>query len=112
MEEQELSRKERKDLKRQEKFTHQQQQKQQKTFRRILLWSVVVVLLGIGVWGVIALVPEAPEIEEGSQIPAITDQDHFKGSAEAFVVLVEYGDFQCPACASYFSIVQQLAEEF
>lgn len=36
--------------------------------------------------------------------------NHVQGNGE--VSLVEYGDFQCPACASYYPLVDQLKEEF
>lgn len=38
--------------------------------------------------------------------------DHFRGEAEAEIVLVEYSDFQCPACASYYPLVKELARDF
>lgn len=52
---------------------------------------------------------EKPEVVSPAEVSA---QDHQKGSEEALVTLVEYGDFQCPACAAYNPIVNQLAEEF
>lgn len=38
--------------------------------------------------------------------------DNVKGPDNALVTLVEYGDYQCPACANYDPIVSQIAEEF
>ena len=38
----------------------------------------------------------------------LTQTDHVRGAKEGKVTLVEFGDFQCPACASYESIVRQL----
>lgn len=38
--------------------------------------------------------------------------DHVYGSKEQKVVLIEYGDFQCPACASAFPNLEQVKEEF
>lgn len=40
------------------------------------------------------------------------DHDHVKGNPNANVTLVEYGDFQCPACASYHPVVAQMVEKF
>lgn len=34
------------------------------------------------------------------------------GAGNKGVVLVEYGDFQCPACAAYFPIIKQLKSDF
>ncbi|MDP4007364.1 MAG: thioredoxin domain-containing protein [bacterium] len=107
-----LTKKERRELRRQERKEGVSKARQQRGLKRLLLWLGVVAFFGLGVWGVVALVPEPPETEEGSDLPVLTGQDHFKGPEDASVVLVEYGDFQCPACRSYFSLVQQLEEEF
>ena len=41
----------------------------------------------------------------------ISDQDWMKGNSGAQVSLVEYSDFQCPACAAYYPFVRRLEEE-
>lgn len=38
--------------------------------------------------------------------------NHIKGSPSSGVVLIEYGDFQCPACKQYHPIFKQLAENY
>ena len=40
----------------------------------------------------------------------LTTNDHVRGSLTAKVVVVEYGDFQCPACAAYASLLKQTYE--
>lgn len=40
--------------------------------------------------------------------PALTATDWKEGNPNAKISLIEYGDFQCPACGAYFPIVQQL----
>lgn len=42
----------------------------------------------------------------------ITDKDYIKGNIAANVVLTEYSDFQCPACAGYAPILRQVADEY
>jgi protein-disulfide isomerase len=42
----------------------------------------------------------------------VTSDDRTKGPENALVTLIEYGDYQCPACAAYNSIVSQIADEF
>lgn len=41
-----------------------------------------------------------------------TASNHTKGSDTTGVVLVEYGDFQCPACGAYYPILKQIYEEY
>jgi protein-disulfide isomerase len=41
-------------------------------------------------------------------IPPVGARDHVRGSPEAPVTLVEYGDFQCPHCAAAYPVVKEL----
>ncbi|OGK52757.1 hypothetical protein A2966_03165 [Candidatus Roizmanbacteria bacterium RIFCSPLOWO2_01_FULL_41_22] len=47
-----------------------------------------------------------------SKLPEITKDDPKTGSSSAKVTLVEYSDFQCPACAAYYPMVKQLLSEY
>lgn len=38
--------------------------------------------------------------------------DHVKGNKDAKVILVEYGDFQCPGCAGAYPTVKSLVEKY
>ncbi len=49
--------------------------------------------------------------DEDRELLNIRDDDFVKGNPEASVVIVEYSDFQCPACASYYPLVKFLVEE-
>jgi protein-disulfide isomerase len=40
----------------------------------------------------------------------VTDADHAKGTADAAVTLVEYGDYQCPACGMAYPFVQDILQ--
>jgi protein-disulfide isomerase len=44
--------------------------------------------------------------------PAITSSDWAEGNPNAKVSLIEYGDFECPACGEYFPVVQQLVQNY
>ena len=41
----------------------------------------------------------------------ITATDHSRGPIDAPVTLIEYSDFQCPACETYYHIVKRLLDE-
>lgn len=57
--------------------------------------------------------PEAPGQQSSSfSIDALAENDHVKGVRDAKTILVEYSDFQCPACAAYQPLVKQLAQDF
>lgn len=107
-----LTKKERRMLRREERKDEQKKTAKSKKKKRILWWGGGVVILA----GLAALVIWGASQSDRAQITAssgeITETDWVKGNPEAEVVLVEYGDFQCPACRSYYPIVNALAEEF
>src|SRR5688572_15092390 len=37
---------------------------------------------------------------------------HVIGEGSTGVVLMEYGDFECPACGQYYPVVEQVAEKY
>ncbi len=47
-----------------------------------------------------------------STTSALTADDWTRGNTQAKVTVIEYGDFQCPACAQYEPIVQKLTTEY
>jgi len=47
-----------------------------------------------------------------SDVKTVTAQDHSEGNPEAKVTLIEYGDFQCPACATSYPTIKKLREEY
>ena len=40
--------------------------------------------------------------------PPVTARDHIQGPAKAGIVLVEYGDYECPYCGEAYPIVKEL----
>ena len=43
--------------------------------------------------------------------PELNDNDHQQGNKNAKVVLVEYGDYQCPYCGAAHPVVKRIQEE-
>lgn len=68
----------------------------------------VVVLAIFGIWKMMG----TPD-QENTVVSAldVTDKDWVKGKSDAPVTLIEYTDFQCPACGAYYPILNQLSEE-
>lgn len=42
----------------------------------------------------------------------VNDDDHIRGNPDAAVVVVEYGDYECPYCAKAHPLVKQLQERY
>lgn len=41
----------------------------------------------------------------------VTERDHVRGSIEAPVVIVEYGDYECPHCGRAYWVIKDLLEQ-
>ncbi len=79
-----------------------------------LTWSALAIVMGGAIVGSILVARE----NGGSGVSGtafladvVLDQDWSFGKKDARVVLVEYSDFQCPACAAYHPLVKKLTEE-
>lgn len=73
-----------------------------------LIGIVILAIIGFGVWKY-ASAPEVPS--EKVDLLTVTETDWVKGEVSAPVTLVEYTDFQCPACGAYYPLIKQLTEE-
>jgi protein-disulfide isomerase len=47
-----------------------------------------------------------------TQTAPISSADHVRGNQQATVSVMEYGDFQCPACGAYEPLVEQLQQDY
>lgn len=66
----------------------------------VIIGLIMVVLIGGSVW---YSTKAAEKYNEGVEV-----KTHIKGGENASVTLVEYSDFQCPACASFQPIVNEV----
>ncbi len=80
---------------------------------RTLIIKIAVVFLIVVLGGVWLTTKDSKKNEVVvSELAKITSGDHIKGDEDATVKLIEYGDFQCPSCKSYYPIVRQLAADY
>jgi protein-disulfide isomerase len=77
--------------------------------QRLVWWGGGAVLLALVFWGMVRLSGNVQlPAQSGALAVAVHAQDNVQGPASASVTLVEYSDFQCPACAAFNPIVKQL----
>ena len=65
-------------------------------------------IIGMAAWAFTR--PEKPvSVSKETLVPA---DAHKKGNPDAAVYLVEFSDFQCPACAAFAPTVQSLTDKY
>lgn len=112
---QNLSKKQRHKLRQQEKLTTRNLADKKRKKARVLLWSFVVFFVAGTMALMAGLTSKNPTAQfVGGAVKAADNSDWIKGAPlkEAQVTLIEYSDFQCPACDAYYPMVKQLGQEF
>lgn len=84
-----------------------------------IIFSVVVVglLSGLIIWTRLANpTADVSKIDNNSILAASVDSgniaDHVEGNKDSKILLIEYGDFQCPSCGNAYPNVKTLMEEY
>lgn len=72
-----------------------------------------IALLALLIFGLEKLASQDEKSNGASTNPPVTAADtKLKGNPNAPVTLLEYADFQCPACAAYHPLLEKLHEDF
>lgn len=74
----------------------------------IWIGGIIVALIALMFWSV----KSSSSIEPPLSVEAVHELDNVKGNASSSVVLIEYSDFECPACRVYAGITKELMVEF
>src|SRR3989344_6048380 len=100
------------ELKKADKQKEAARNQQKRTVKRVLLWTgVVFVLFGV-IWGMVKLAGNQSQQLQATLNDAVSDSNWTKGGTESEVILLEYGDFQCPACAAFYRMLKPLEQEY
>lgn len=79
---------------------------------KILIAIAIVVVIG----GVLLAIYANPQPKEpGTAVDAqslVRDTSHMTGKTDAKVTIVEFGDFQCPACGAAHPVVKQVIDAY
>lgn len=106
------SRRERREQKRAEQRSQQEGVSRRRSLRRVLLWGGLAAVVALVGWLMVRAAGSTPTpTADGILAVAVAEGEHARGPADAPVTLVEYSDFQCPACAAYHPLLTALMED-
>lgn len=103
-----LTKAERKALKKEQKRLQRAQENQQKTVKKVVVTALIgiaVIFFGYFLWQSIVSIPKD---EQNKAIDKVLQTDWYKGNKDAPVVIIEYSDFQCPACKAYQPVMEEV----
>src|SRR3989344_462703 len=80
--------------------------------KNLVIGLIVIFVVGLGLWKITSKPASQTTSSKPQATLEITDGDWVRGKKEAPITLVEYGDFQCPACGAYYPVLLQLEKEF
>ncbi|MCL6096345.1 MAG: DsbA family protein [Patescibacteria group bacterium] len=108
-----LTKKEKKELRRQEGQEKAEKGERNALYKKVGIIVGVVLVVGLSVVGLVKLAGSSgSSSSSGINVPPVSKNDITKGNPKSKVTLIEYSDFQCPACAAYHPLVKQLLSEF
>lgn len=102
------------DARKQEKEAEKARASRVRSLRAVFTWGGVGAVIALSVWGMIVLGGNGGggSTQTAALLDAISSADRIQGNASSRVVLIEYGDYQCPACAFYEKFTSELVKEF
>ena len=107
-----LTKKEKRQLAKEEKKKERQKSNIMKKLRNLTIGLLVVgglFFVGYRAWKWASTPVETVDTQE---VLGVDDTDWIKGNPEAEVTLIEYADYECPACASYQPLLNQVQDEY
>jgi protein-disulfide isomerase len=110
--ENELSKKEVYDAQKEAKVNALRADGRIRLMKRLGLWVAGFIGIALLMFGLVKLGGGSETNGTASLLAAVSASDASKGNTEAPVTLIEYSDFQCPACASYYPLVKELMNEY
>ncbi|MCC7004351.1 DsbA family protein [Candidatus Nomurabacteria bacterium] len=106
-----ITKKERKELYRQEKATEEQAKQRSKMIRKWIKRIVTLFLIAGSIVGIFWYRSNKP-VTPTNEILSVVSDDWVKGNKDAPITIVEYLDFECEACGAYYPVIKRLSEEY
>ena len=107
-----LTKKEKRALKKQRKQEQTQEEKRQAQQKQWIIYAALGLVVLVGGYFIFNSIVTIPEQEKHKPVEVVLADDWAKGESTAPVVIIGYSDFQCPACANYGDILDELLKTY
>lgn len=104
-----LTKKQRRALNKQQKILSHEERNKSERKQRMLMWSILLIVVVAIIAGTVWIAGTTRT--NGVLAQAITDNEWEIGGKDASVTIVEYSDFQCPACRQFYNNSHDLLDE-
>jgi len=112
VEEHKLTKKEKKALRKLEWQEKAKIEARKAKIKKFSLWGAIALVILIVVFVLFQAITSSLNQTQSIKIAPVSARDISTGNPKSKVTLIEYADFQCPACAAYHSIVDQLLSSY
>lgn len=96
----------------QEKNEARAVRRRNRLIKKAVLWALILIGIGALVFFLVKSSNDNNGSSGGGEIPAVSSGEWIKWDVDSPVQLVEYSDFQCPACAQYHSLLKAVELEY
>jgi len=107
-----LTKKEKKELRKTEWQEKAEREKRNALYKKVGIIAGTVLFVALSIFGLIKLAGSSGTSSSGIVAAPVSKSDITRGDPKSKVTLIEYSDFQCPACKAYYPLVKQLLSEF
>lgn len=109
-----LTKKERKELAKLERIEEEKNLQNKNLIRKLLMWGSIASIVFLSISGLVKLTNNDSSVLSSIQtnLPPVTKEDLAFGDKKSKITLIEYSDFQCPACAIANAYIQQALSDY
>src|SRR5450759_118019 len=111
-EEHKLTKKEKKELRKLEWREIAKTEARNAKIKKLSIWGGFILLFLVVAFVLVQVVTAPTTPTQTINIAPVSPRDISEGNPKSKATLIEYADFQCPACAAYHSVVDQILSNY